>query len=95
MKKVEGVITVCKKTRWVEIATSIAKKMGWIEPVEKLIYVDNLGKPKAWVISVLGKPGIVQYLEYASDTNEFPALTAWVDKVTGRIVEVTMDRKKC
>lgn len=68
--------------------------MGWIEPIEKLVYLDGFGKPKAWVISVLGKPGIVQFLEYASDESNLPGLTAWVSKSSGKIIEVTLDRKK-
>ena len=94
MKKVEGVITICKKTRLIDAATAIAKKMKWIEPIEKLVYLDELGKPRAWIISVLGKPGVVQYLEYASDDSDLPGLTAWVSKTSGKILEVVLDRKK-
>ena len=94
----EGVITICKDARFVELAAILAKKFKLITPIEKVSYIDADTKElKYWVISVLGKTNVVEWLEKISDIkSDEPGVTFWLNIVTGKMEDVVpdMDAKK-
>ena len=85
----EGMVTISKAGSWVNIPTVIARKLKLIKLVNKLPYLDDKGNVGGWLVSILGEPRVVRFLEkYTLIGCRNCSYDVAINSVTGEIVDV-------